>query len=164
MEKSFYSDEQLQELFERRELTLTSTLKVQRGHASLFEYFNLSRTEYRVIAYLLFHPNSEPSAMADALMVLRQTMTKVIDTLEKRGYAARSLNVNDRRRLLIKLSPEGEALARRILSIESDYYTRVREIVSEEDMQTYRFLTNKVQSTRNQVMQDILDSLDNSQD
>lgn len=164
MEKISYSDEQLRELFERRELTLTSTLRVQRGHASLFEYFNLSRTEYRVIAYLLFHPNSEPSAMADALMVLRQTMTKVVDNLEARGYAARSLNVNDRRRLQIKLSPEGEALARRILSIESDYYTRVREIVSEEDMQTYRLLTNKVQSTRNQVMQDILDSLDNEQD
>lgn len=160
MDKTVYSDAQLQELFDRRESTLTSTLKVQRGHAQLFEYFNLSRTEYRVIAFLLFHPNSEPSAMAEALMVLRQTMTKVVDSLEHRGYAVRSLNINDRRRLCIKLTPEGEALARRILSIESDYYYRVRELISDEEMQKYRALTNKVQSTRNQVMEDILDNLE----
>lgn len=51
-----------------------------------------------------------PSVIADRLMITTGSMTSLLDTLEKRGLVRRQPHPSDRRRLLVELTPEGQAL------------------------------------------------------
>ncbi|MCE5202364.1 MAG: MarR family transcriptional regulator [Synergistaceae bacterium] len=53
----------------------------------------------------------EPAEIADYLGIPRQTMTTTLDWLEKRGLLGRFPHVTDRRRKVIRFTPEGEVLA-----------------------------------------------------
>lgn len=151
-----YTDRELLELHERREQTFSVTLRGQRRHAMLFEPYNISHTEYRVLALLFFSHGCEPSVIADRLMILRQTMTKVVDSLETKGYAVRTVHPYDRRKLFINLLPEGKRIARELLCLESDYIDRVDSQFTQEEMDTYRSLSERIQNVRAAVMQEIV--------
>lgn len=51
-----------------------------------------------------------PSIIAERLMVTTGSMTSLLDTLERRELVRRDAHPSDRRRLLVHLTPEGEAL------------------------------------------------------
>ena len=90
------------------------------------------------------------------LMILRQTMTKVIDSLEAKGYVERASHSYDRRKVYINLLPEGQRLARELLCLESDYLDRVDRQFTDEEMETYRDLSRRIQDARAAVMQEIV--------
>ncbi len=156
MEIRRYTDRELLELHERREQTFSVTLRGQRRHAILFEPYNISHTEYRVLALLFFSHGCEPSVMADKLLILRQTMTKVVDSLETKGYAVRTVHPYDRRKLFINLLPEGKRIARELLCLESDYIDRVDSQFTQEELDTYHDLSARIQRAREAVMQEIV--------
>ena len=51
-----------------------------------------------------------PSIIAGRLMITTGSMTSLLDTLERRGLIRRQAHPSDRRRLLVELTDEGEAL------------------------------------------------------
>lgn len=51
-----------------------------------------------------------PSVIAERLMVTTGSMTSLLDTLERRHLVRRQAHPSDRRRLLVHLTDEGEAL------------------------------------------------------
>ena len=64
------------------------------------------------LMYLHLHPDIfEPAAMAQNVLFPRQTMTFILDTVEKQGLAVRKPHPNDRRRKIIQLTPKGRKLA-----------------------------------------------------
>lgn len=81
---------------------------------------NLATTLLR----LHLHPNiSEPAVLAELDGRPRQTMTWILDALEKRGLAARYPHPNDRRRKIIRLLPKGHQLAKAICRELTDFET-----------------------------------------
>ena len=65
-----------------------------------------------VLVHLHLHPeDSEPAAMADANYFPRQTITFILDSLEKQGLAGRQPHPKDRRRKLVALTPKGKKMA-----------------------------------------------------
>ncbi len=65
-----------------------------------------------VLVHLDLHPeDSEPAAMAAANYFPRQTITFILDVLEREGLAARQPHPNDRRRKLVVLTPKGKNMA-----------------------------------------------------
>ena len=63
------------------------------------------------------HPeDSEPAAVAAANYFPRQTVTFILDALEKKGLAIRKPHPNDRRRKLVQLTPKGKQLAERMFT------------------------------------------------
>ena len=156
MATKYYSDQELRQLHERRESTFSVTLVGQRRHTILFEPYNISHTEYRVLALLFFSGGCEPSVIADKLMILRQTMTKVLDSLETKGYVERTVHPYDRRKMFINLLPDGKRLTRELLCLESDYIGRVDGQFTPEELETYRSLSGRIQEARINVMQEIM--------
>jgi DNA-binding MarR family transcriptional regulator len=68
-----------------------------------------------VLMHVHLHPeDSEPAAVAAANQFPRQTVTFLLDTLEKKGLAVRKPHPNDRRRKRIQLTPKGQHLAETI--------------------------------------------------
>jgi DNA-binding MarR family transcriptional regulator len=57
-----------------------------------------------------------PSQIGDRVLVPSATMTSTLDLLEGRGWVVRTPNPEDRRSLLVNITPEGRAAANRILA------------------------------------------------
>lgn len=92
-------------------LNLTSTLWNTRIVSSMT--FN----EAHVLGLLLRHRDDPAPMTATALIarthLLKSQMNKVLTTLESKGYVVRARAQSDRRLVLIRLTPEGEAAYRR---------------------------------------------------
>lgn len=56
-----------------------------------------------------------PTAIAERLIVTTASVTSLLDTLERRGLVERQPDPDDRRRLLIVITPEGKAIVDQFL-------------------------------------------------
>ena len=154
-----YSDDKLKERFEHREKYFSSSLSGGKQHDLLFEPYHVTGTEYRVLAVLFFTNGAcEPSVIADKLNILRQTMSKVTDSLAAKALVTRSAHPTDRRRIFIRLSPEGETLARELLTLETDYNSAVTEHFTPEELERYRQLFQKMHAAREIELRRILEA------
>ena len=76
------------------------------------ERHGLSTNAMSLIEELHIRPEGmEPAVLADFLGIPRQTMTSTLDGLEVKGVIERCAHPTDRRRKLIKLTPDGQNMA-----------------------------------------------------
>ena len=80
-------------------------------YMELFDAAPLPRTETEVLLALFAADGaSESSRLAAELHVTRQTMTGLVDHLEKAGYVVRGPNPDDRRRKVVALTEAGRGI------------------------------------------------------
>ncbi len=84
----------------------------------------LSVPQFRVLAFLGRNPGPSLSAVADHVGVAKPTASVMVDRLVQRGLVTRSGNPDERRRVVLALTPAGAALLERAR-------TRTRERVVE---------------------------------
>ena len=83
---------------------------------AIFLRLKTPMTPIKVLLYLkLFQNDVEPSVIADFICVPRQTMTSILDGMEKDGLIVRQEHPSDRRRKLVRFARKGNALAERPL-------------------------------------------------
>ena len=140
-----------------RETIFRYTEETERRHELLFAPYNVSFPVFRVLSYLLLAPdNTTPSQIADDLMILRQSMTNILDGLEKRGMVCREIDPEDRRRIRVKLLPAGEKLGMELLAIEDDFFVRMGRYISDEERREYKALEKKMYDAKVVVLNEIL--------
>jgi DNA-binding MarR family transcriptional regulator len=88
----------------------------------------------------------EPSAIAERVLITTGSMTSVLDTLEKRGLIRRMPHPDDRRKLLVDITPDAREILDELLP---SLHAREREVISgalstDEQRELLRLLT-KVQ-------------------
>ncbi len=84
---------------------------------AIFLRLKTPMTPIKVLLYLKFFQNDvEPSVIADFICVPRQTMTSILDGMEKDGLIVRLEHPSDRRRKLVRFARKGSALAERVLN------------------------------------------------
>ena len=119
------------------ELPATSILPLWRRIHQEFMFrsqlYDLPANSCLVLVHLHLHPeDSEPAAMAAANYFPRQTVTFILDTLEKKGLAVRKPHPNDRRRKRVRLTPKGRQLAdrmfREIVRFESAALEKIEDV------------------------------------
>ena len=69
----------------------------------------------------------EPSVIADRLVVTTGSMTSLLDNLEKRGLVRRLPHPDDRRKLLIDITPDARAIVDELLP---SLHARERDVMS----------------------------------
>jgi DNA-binding MarR family transcriptional regulator len=75
-----------------------------------------STNSMTLIEEMLIRPEGvEPAEIADYLGIARQTMTTTLDGLESKGMLARFPHVKDRRRKVIRFTPDGKAFAEKLV-------------------------------------------------
>ena len=97
------------------------------------QLYGLPANVCMVLMHLHLHPEeSEPAALAAANYFPRQTVTFILDLLEKKGLAVRKPHPNDRRRKRVRLTPKGRQLAdrmfREIVRFESAALENIEDV------------------------------------
>jgi DNA-binding MarR family transcriptional regulator len=114
-------------------LVLTADLLVKRI-SDLLKPFDLTPASGLVLSILA---DSEtplpPHRIAERLITSRATMTGLIDSLERRGYARRIPHHSDRRMLLVELTDAGKQVANTFRPIVHQHQKLWLEVLSEAD-------------------------------
>ncbi|MBR1608433.1 MAG: MarR family transcriptional regulator [Kiritimatiellae bacterium] len=92
-------------------------IRAGRIYLSLYGASPLPRVETEMLFLLLLEEGeaSEPSRLARTLHVSKQTMTGLVDRLEASGKVERADHPTDRRRRVVRLTPDGRSLAAGLL-------------------------------------------------
>lgn len=143
---------------ENRESSYLFTLETDKRHEKLFAPYGVSFSVFRTLSYLLCRPEgAAPSQIADDLMILRQSMTNILDGLESRGLVERLADPKDRRRLQVRLLDAGQELAAALLEEENAYSSRIYDYMGEDDLREYRRLERKMYEAKVAALRDILE-------
>jgi DNA-binding MarR family transcriptional regulator len=91
------------------------------------EQYDLSPSARGVLAVVdgARHP-LEPSVIAERLLVTTGSMTSLLDNLEKRGLVRRLRHPDDRRKLLVDITPDAQAIVDEFLPA---FHIRERDVV-----------------------------------
>lgn len=84
------------------------------------EHLGINATDHRCLDVLDQHGEMTASALADALGLSRSAVTTVIDRLERLRYVRRRSGVQDRREVLVELTPLLRGRARRLYGDEQE--------------------------------------------
>jgi len=90
---------------------------------------DLLQGRWWVLVLLLRQPDliSSPSALAEKAGVTKGTMTGFIDGLEREGLVSRLMDIEDRRKFMIRLTPAGQ---QKLDQVMPDYYSKVSSLMS----------------------------------
>ncbi len=157
MENDILTGEDLGLPVDFREHQHLHNLSTEKRHEALMSPFGVSFPEFRVLIYLMRRPEGAmPSQIADDLMILRQSMTGIVDSLNKRELVERQSHTRDRRKVVIRLLPKGLSLAKTLFQIEEDYTQRIYTHFTQEELQEYYRLKDKMIRVKNQELDKIL--------
>ncbi|MDR0993216.1 MAG: hypothetical protein LBN38_01420 [Verrucomicrobiota bacterium] len=118
---------------ELEQCSLLSLLRrIQREYAMRIQRWGLPMHVAGTLLEIHLHPETaEPSHLADGdgAGVPRQTMTFILDSLERRALAKRMAHPVDRRRKIIRLTPKGSKLAQQIYEDILEFEAHGLEVV-----------------------------------
>jgi MarR family transcriptional repressor of emrRAB len=97
--------------------------------------YQLTDIEFRTLLSLFSHADGTagPSDLCAGLAQSPATMTRIGDVLVSRNLITRVLNDQDRRRMDIRITPQGEALVREVLPRMFDYTRDLYKDFSESE-------------------------------
>ena len=96
-------------------------MHVGREMATMFEQqirpFGLAEAEFRVLTTLFSQPDgvAHPSDLCIRTSQSPANMSRISDALVKRGLITRVLSVHDRRRMVLRITEQGEEFVRHVL-------------------------------------------------
>jgi len=116
-------------------------------HAESFlkERFDLLNSEVDVLASL--YTNNKvlsPTQLYDLTIFSSGGMTKVLKRLQERGFIYRKEDENDKRCMLVCLSPSGEEIVKESLFAISNECSKYFEAFSQEERELFSTLLKKV--------------------
>ncbi len=109
-----------------------------------FAQLSLTDLEVHVLMYLEDRPQASIADIQRTLALRPSTLTHVLDRLENRGYLSRRLNPNDRRSLLVLLTPDGQSVASTVVELLLEFDGAIRERVDEQALAGFRAVLEAV--------------------
>ncbi len=113
--------------------------EVVRSYTPLLEPLGLTYTQYVAMMVLWEHRSIGVGEMGELLFLDSGTLTPMLKKMEQRGWLTRERSHTDERRVVVTITPEGEALQERL----SEVPERAAQCVgleSEDALQLYRIL------------------------
>lgn len=128
-------------------LVLTSDLIIKRI-SDLLQPFDLSPASGLVLSILADAESPlPPNEIADRLIISRATVTGLLDSLEKRGYAQRIPHLSDRRMLLVQLTDRGRQVANEFRPIVHQHQKAWLGVLNEDEQQRLIDSLQRLQAT-----------------
>lgn len=87
------------------------------------------------------HGVSEPTKLSEELLIPKQSITSMLDKLEKKGYIKRSHSADDRRKVNISLTDEGIKIVKKVrqavINAEQEILKEIKQERLDEMLKTY---------------------------
>ncbi len=111
----------------------------------LLKPFDLSYVSFSALMMLFASPKSEinPSKLCDVTGESRTNMTRITDDLVGRGLIKRHPSAEDRRCVLLMLTPKAEHLLKKILPVLWEKQKEIYKMFSDEEKKTLESLLKK---------------------
>jgi DNA-binding MarR family transcriptional regulator len=126
-------------------LILTAEL-LEKGIANLLNPFNLSPATGLVLSILA---DSEmplsPNTIADRLIISRASVTSLLDSLEKRGYARRRPHPSDRRMIWVEPTDLGRQIADEFRPIVHQHQNAWLGVLNEKEQEKLIEMIHRLQ-------------------
>lgn len=97
--------------------------------------FGITTTQYSVLHTLRAWPEIDQVSLCNLIGVDRSTATLVLSTLERNGLIERRQDAGDKRRKLLVLTKEGQALLDRATPLSTAVAGPMRQVLSEEEVE-----------------------------
>ncbi|WP_457581293.1 MarR family winged helix-turn-helix transcriptional regulator [Ensifer canadensis] len=117
---------------------------IDRDCATRLAPHNLSEGKFVLLFLLHRLPEGlSPHELADRAGVTRATVTGLLDGLERDGFLARQQSKDDRRKVLVQLSPKGEDAARALFDIHTRWIASLFAGFDESERETLSTLIQR---------------------
>lgn len=105
---------------------------------SMLRPHGLNETDFRTLMQLFCSPEGQahPSDLSQLAAQSRTNMTRIVDSLVERGWVSRYASDVDRRRIVLAITKEGEALVKRLLPQFHPKLSSFLSILSKDEKQT----------------------------
>ncbi len=124
-------------------------------NCSIIKYFakelsrndiNLTPEQYLVMDILWDEGVMSQQAIADIIQKDKNSVTKFIDSLEKKGLVYRAVNKNDRRVNNIIVSEEGKKMKTKTTEVAINMMRNVLKDIKEDDLIAFDKVMNQIKS------------------
>lgn len=100
------------------------------------------RGQKRILRILMHYPQISQKVLLDKLKIEPGSMSEVLAKLEDKGFIRREKDINDRRKMLISLTAEGQKAAEHFSVSEVD--ESMLDILSEEEKESLKKILKKL--------------------
>ena len=99
-------------------------------------------SKWRVLATLYPERQLTIGQLADHCLIKQSTLTRTIDRLEKSGEVRRLLSPDDRRKVMVGLTPGGKELAANLIVRAKEHETEILSSYSAAEIETLKEMLN----------------------
>ncbi|MCL2288376.1 MAG: MarR family transcriptional regulator [Candidatus Bathyarchaeota archaeon] len=111
-----------------------------------------------VLQYISLHNGYVfPGEIGNAMCVSTARIATVLNSLEKKGLITREIDTSDRRKILVKITPEGKLLAEKNYRNAVDVIVKRFTLLGEHDAKEYVRLTGRLVEILLSVTSDVVD-------
>ena len=107
--------------------------------------YNITEPQWRVLRFINDRGAADASGLAEVGLLHAPSVTRILKELEQRKLIVRETDVNDRRRNLVALSPEGrevvKVISRQVLHVMREHSVRFGDQRMEKLLNELRALT-----------------------
>ena len=148
-------------IFDRYERSVSVILIIARlssiiknySEKNLFKEFNLSFSEFIVMRSIWVWGDLEAAILAKNAGIAKSTLTGILKTLEKYGYCQRSPCLDDAKKVVVHITPAGEALMEKLFpkfhEIEDLAVSELTDEEFETTIDSFRTMLNTMEDIRN---------------
>ncbi|HBF28885.1 homoprotocatechuate degradation operon regulator HpaR [Rhizobium sp.] len=111
---------------------------------------DITEQQWRVIRVLYEDGMLDASEVAARAFILAPSLTRMIRSMEERGFISKHKDSSDGRRVLLKIAPEGEMIIREVLPDSRKIYQDLEKHFSRERMENLLELLDELASYRNE--------------
>ena len=97
-----------------------------------------------VLQYVALHEGVFPSEISMAMNISTSRIAVTLNNLENKGYITRRIDEGDRRRILIRLTPEGKTRAENDRRMLLSAIEKMLALLGEDDAKAYIRITGKL--------------------
>lgn len=95
-----------------------------------------------------------PAQLTDVVHLTRSAMTSNLDSLERKGYIARSIHKEDRRMIAVTLTEKGTKFCEERLPIRYHDMTKIISLITPEERQALYSIYNKILGFLKQALEE----------
>src|SRR5690606_11103351 len=129
--------------FMEKELRYISGIIKQKGREILNSY-TITPPQFIALQWLFEHGDMTIGDLSNKMYLAFSTTTDLVDRMEKNELVMRIREEQDRRVVRIKLLKEGERIIEEVIQKRQDYLQTVLAEFSEEEVQQFSFLLEKL--------------------